>query len=338
MRIREASPSDAPALLALERASPEGGLFTIAVEPTVGHFHLAALHSNAQGYVALAPNGETVVGMVFASVAPTQLNGEMVPGLYLSAMRVHPAHRRRGIATALLSHAWEAAREAFGVQVAWGAIGPSNEASLRTCLRAGFTQQRELRARVLFPIPRIWRGDGLAWRRAEADDLHHLAAALNARYAEHQLWRPCSAEDLAGGGTRLEPPPEHTLLGVGPSGEIVAGGSVLAYHRLARLRLLGFRYFPSQLNRALRPLLRRIPLRLALTRRSLLPVERPAAVRAFLQRAQRLSGLGAVVMVILDRNDPAWPLVARYPGLTLPIQMVAQSERTIEPSRPWHFT
>jgi GNAT superfamily N-acetyltransferase len=337
MRIREASPSDAPALLALERTSPEGGLFTIAVEPTVDHFHLAALHPNAQGYVALAPNGETIVGLVFASVAPTQLNGEIVPGLYLSAMRVHPAHRRRGIATALLSHAWEAAREAIGVQVAWGAIGPSNEASLRTCLRAGFTQQRELKARVLAPVPMIWRGDGLAWRRAEADDLPALTAALNARFAHHQLWRPCSAEELAGRGTRLEPPPAQTLLGVGPSGEIVAGGSVLAYYRLARLRMLGFRYFPRQLNRALRPFLRRIPLRLSLIRRPLLPADRPAAVRAFLQRAQRLAGLEALTMVILDRNDPAWPLVARYPGLTLPIQIVARSERTIGVGQPWYL-
>jgi GNAT superfamily N-acetyltransferase len=307
----------------------------MGVEPTVDHFRLAALHPNPRGYVALTPDGERIVGMIFGSVAPTQLNGEVVPGLYLSALRVHPAQRRRGVATALLNHAWETARQQVDVQVAWGAIGPDNEASLRTCQRAGFTQHRVLQARALFPPPVVAPGTGLAWRRAQADDLPCLTAALNARYAEHQLWRPCQAEDLTVGATLLAPPPEQILLGLAPSGELVAGASVLAYHRLARLRVLGLRFLPGPLNRALRPVLGRAPLRLTLIRRPLLPSDRPAAVRALLRRAQRLAGSGAVTMVILDRADPAWPVVARYPGLTLPLRVVARSEQPIDPARPW---
>lgn len=337
--IREAARADAPALLALERASPETGPVAIRVEPRVDHFTLAARYRDARGYVALSPDGSTIVGMVFASIAPTQINGELVPGAYLFSLRVHPAHRQRGIGTALVAHAWERARVEFGAQVAWVAVVWGNEASVRACRRAGLTQERKLYARLIVPgfaLPRP--SPGMACRPGEPDDLAALAAALNARYADHQFWRPRTGEGLAAELTAVHHGPGDVLLCHGPGGALLGAATVFELHRLARLRLLGFRILPGGLNRLLRPLFGLLPVRPRVVRHALLPAQPPEAITTLLRELHRRSLPGAWgLIVMLDPLDPAWPAVAGMPGLSIPFRLLAASERPIETVRPWCF-
>jgi ribosomal protein S18 acetylase RimI-like enzyme len=324
--------------MAVERASPEGGSFALRIEPRLDHFTLARRYPNAQGYVAVALDGVTVVGMVFASVAPTRLNGELVPGVYLYNLRVHPAHRRQGVGTALLTHAWERARTAFGAEVAWGAVVRSNEPSLRTFRRAGLTQERQLYARLIAPVFAVGQAPGVSWRAADTGDLPSWIAAVDARYANHQLWRPCGRDDLSAEPIAQGEAAGETLLGLAPDGTIISGATAIALNRLARMRLLGVRRLPRVVNRMLGPVFGLLPVRPLLIRRLLLPADTPGATRALFHHLYRHffpAALGLVV--VLDPLDPAWPTVARLAGTSIGIQIMAGSARRIDTSRPWYL-
>lgn len=109
IQIREVLPGDALALVALESASPESSPLAARLEPRVSYLEIVARYPGVHGYVAHADARGQAVGMLFASVAPTRFNGAVVPGVYLFSLRVHPTMRRRGVASALVTHAWERA-------------------------------------------------------------------------------------------------------------------------------------------------------------------------------------------------------------------------------------
>ncbi len=337
--IRDADPIDGPALLALERISPEMGRAIVRVELGLDHFALAGRYPGPRGYVALAPDGHTIVGMLFASVAPTQLNGGCVSGAYLFSLRVHPAHRRRGIATALLTHAWERAQAEAGAEVAWGAVVPGNEASARTLQRCGFTQGRDLRVRLLLPGLLLRHGTpGLVCSRAAREDLPGLAEALNDRYVNHQFWRPQAADPLAAELAAVRHRVEDIVMVRGPEGRLFAAAVGLSLRRVMRLRLLGFRLLAGPVNRMVAPLGGLIPLRPLLVRRALLPADHPEAIAELLWALHRGSLPEAwFLAVTMDPADPAWPSIARMPGWTVRLRLFAKSERPIETARPWYF-
>lgn len=80
--------------------------------------------------VAFARVDEAVVGQVIASVRPVpvpELGRRAVrEGAYLWELFVEPAHRNRGIATALVGRAVATAREQFGVEEAFGLVAVDN--------------------------------------------------------------------------------------------------------------------------------------------------------------------------------------------------------------------
>lgn len=338
--IRRATRADAPALAALERASPERGIVTVGVEPKVDHFTLAARHPGTRAYVALAPNGSDVVGMLFASIAPTQLNGELASGAYCFALRVHPGYRRRGIATALLEHAAEEARAESDARTMWGAVFAGNEPSLGAVRRAGFVQSRRLHARVVFPqLLRARRTAGVRYRAAADDDLTSVAAALNARYANHQFWRPLTADHLKAERMALHPAARNLTLALAPDESVLGAASGVAVHQLTRLRLLGFPAAPLAVNAVLRPFLGLIPLRAVLLRRLLLPSGEEALASELLRRLTGNSpgGYWSPLVIPIDHLDPGYAFVARLPGFTVHFCLVVRSHLRIDDARPWYF-
>lgn len=341
LTIREAVPADAPELAALEVASPETGALAVRLTPRIDGFHftLAARYPGSRGYVALADGSSAIVGMLFASVAPTQMNGELVPGAYLFSLRVHPGYRRRGIASALVAYAVERARAEAKIEVAWAAVVADNTPSLGTFRRAGFDQGRELKVRVALPGLSPGRvPTDLTYRPATPEDLPDLAAALNAHHAGHQLWRPLTGGRLAQELAALRHPPADVALGVGPDGQLVCAASALAIGRLAHLRFLGPRLLPPALNAVLAPLFRLVPIRPLLVRRALLPADRPEAVHELLRALHRMHRPEALGLAItLDPLDPAWPVIAHLPGLTVRVHLLVKSDRPVEVVRPWHF-
>jgi hypothetical protein len=210
-----------------------------------------------------------------------------------------------------------------------------NEASRRICLHAGFLQERVVAARVLSPLRFNRAARAVKWKQPNARDDARVAAALNKRYAEHQLWRPVDGVNAADDSSQSSGPAQPLLFGVEPDSGAMVAGRLLAAHRLAALEVSGFRLLPDSVNRFLRPLFALSRLRLVWLRQPLLPDHCPAAVRALLSRAQEVAGMGAIVVVVLDRKDPAWPVVARYPGITLNVHILSRCSEPIGQDRPW---
>ncbi|MBI2865309.1 MAG: GNAT family N-acetyltransferase [Chloroflexi bacterium] len=338
--IRDAVPVDAPALAALERVSPDSGPLAVEIEIKDDYFALAARYPGVRGYVAMAPPSSAVVGMLFASIAPTQINGDLAPGAYLFALRVHPAYRRQGVASSLIAHACERARVEQNARVIWAAVASRNEPSLRTFRRAGFHQERALGVRIAAPglLPHR-RPASITCRPAMPDDLPYAAEALNAGYANHQFWRPLTAERLAVELATVHHSPADVTTGLVPDGNPVGVASAFVPGRVARLRFLGLRVLPNPLNKLLSLFLRPVPLRLLLVRYASLPADQPQAVTDLLRCLHRRHLSEAWVLALVrDPLEPVWTAVFRLPGLNASVCLLVRSEQPIEAARPWCLT
>lgn len=334
--IRAVEPGDEPALAALERAAPDQGSFVVQVDPRIGYLELVARYVGVRGYVAVAARSSRVVGMLFSSLAPTQLNGRVVPGAYLFSLRVQPSARRRGVATALIGRAWERARTE-GVEVAWAGVMAGNRASLRTFERAGFARLPDLAIRVVPPVPGFGRPHrDAAWmaRAATWADLPTLADALNRAHGAHNFWRPCTPEALTEELVAARHTLEDVRLVLSADGRIVAAGALFDVGRIARLRLVGLRALPERLNRALSVVARPLPIRPLVLRYHLLSDAAPILIRSIGQRAATPF---SPTVVVVDRHDPTWPGVERLPGITGRLHVVTKSLVAIDADRPAHF-
>jgi len=332
--IREARPADGPALRALERLSPEMGRAAVRLDLRANHCALAARYPDAKGYVAL--DAGAVIGVLFSSVAPTQLDGQLLPAAYLFGLRVHPAHRRHGVASALIAHACERAAVEADAHTAWAGVIEGNEASLRTVDRAGFVPLRDLRAKILFAglaAPR--RLPRLAARPATAADLPTLAAALNRQYAGHNFWRPQTPAQLGAALQAMGHSLHDTGLALSPDGTVLAAASAFELARLARLRLLRLRALPDRANRLLAPLFALLPLNVLLLHHLVCSPDQPA-LAASLVRAlhRRYLPRSWTALAIADPLDPVWPGLDWLWGITGRVHLVAKSDQPLDQARP----
>lgn len=334
--IREAQPEDRRALVELERLCPEMGAATIQIEALGNIAGPITRFPGSRGYVALAEDGSTIIGTVFSSVAPTQLNGKLLLAAYLFSLRVHPAYRRRGVASALVSHACERAADEAGVRAAWAAIIEGNEASLRTFDRVGFVRLRDLRARIVFM--------GLAWpyrlprlhtRLASSSDLPSVADALNRFYASYNFWRPKTPDQLETELEGLGHSPGDIEVALAKDGTVLAAASALEVPRIARLRLLGLRALPDLANRLLRPLFGLLPINTLLVRQYAFPAAEPAIGVALIRALHRryLPRTWAAT-VAADPLDPIWEGLDRLWGITGRVHLVVKSDEPVDQSRP----
>lgn len=334
--LREARPEDAPALVELERLSPEVGRITFRIDLQPNDWQILARFPGARGHVALDEGTSAIIGMIFASSAPTQLNGKLVPAVYIFGLRVHPGHRRRGVASALIAHACERARAETGARTAWAAIVEGNTASLRTFHRAGFLRLRDLRAKVLLP--------GLGWparrplvatRPAIAADLPALAEVLNRFCAGHNFWRPKTAAGLRAEFDALRHAAPDCQLALAEDGAVLAATCGLELSRVARLRLLGIRPFPGLATHLLAPLLGLIPLNPVLVRYCAFPTDQPATAVAVLHGLHRryLPSSWATI-VTADPLDPVWQAVDSIWGVAGRVHLVVRTEEPVDQARP----
>lgn len=334
--IREAREDDGPALIELERLCPEVGRAAIRIEVRANHFGLASRYPNSRGYVVLATDTSTIIGTIFSSVAPPQLNGKLVPAAYLFSLRVHPACRRRGVASALIAHACERASAEAGARVALAAILEGNVASLRTFDRAGFVRLRDLRARILL--------GGLSWphrvprlqtRSAFPSDLPSLADALNDFYAGHNFWRPKAPERLKVELEALQHSLRDTEIALSEDRTVLAAASAFEVARFARLRLLGFRALPNLVNRLLAPLFGLLPLNALLVRHYVFPPSQPALGGALIQTLQRrYLPRSPAAIVTADPLDPVWQGLDSLWGVTGRVHLVVKSDEPVDQARP----
>ncbi len=146
MRVREATPADAPALAALAAAvsaEPEGWLASTGAWRSAAEErrYLRALRGYPHAAVFVAETAEGVVGRLSVARDPHPASAHVADlGLMVAA-----SHRRRGIGRALLEQAVQWARRA-GVRKLELHVFPHNDAAIALYESFGFRREGYRRA------------------------------------------------------------------------------------------------------------------------------------------------------------------------------------------------
>jgi GNAT superfamily N-acetyltransferase len=188
---------------------------------------------------AVAEQNGQIIGMIFGEVRWVQYAGQVKPGVYISHLRVHPDHRRKGIARGLSDWALEYITDLLRSDVVLYSAIMAGNVSLKLTARYGFQASEPIQGGI---VPMHKRPPAsipdLNLRPAKRDELPRVAEGMNDFYREHNLWSPVNDEMLAE-FLRQE------VAGVKPNqlyvaardGEVVAGLSLSDRTKLVRMRL-----------------------------------------------------------------------------------------------------
>ena len=188
---------------------------------------------------AVAEQDGKVVGMVFGEVRWIQYAGQVVPGVYISHLRVHPDYRQQGIARELSDWALEYIIDLLRENTVLYAAIMAGNISLKLADRYGFRATKPIQGGVVLmrtqppaSIPE------LDVRPATNDDLPSIVEGMNAFYHHHNLWSPVSVDTLEYFlGQNVAGVKPNQLYVATRSGEIVAGLSLSNRTKLVRMRL-----------------------------------------------------------------------------------------------------
>lgn len=223
--LREMQPADGPALKQLMENDPESPGMSITTQFLVDPYRAwAALKPNLVGVVAEAPGVEGLIGAATVSFDVLQYNGQTLPTAYLENLKVHHAHRGKGLGTALVQWRIDQARQHFGSDgvIITGTLS-DNTASLST-MKKWATQF--IGPLLTVPRPSLNRAPsalpGVTIRPVEKSNLEAFAEKHNRFYADYGLYPTLSAEILESllvGTEKFY----HGRVAVASNGDLLAG-------------------------------------------------------------------------------------------------------------------
>jgi len=117
IEAREATPADNDALVELSVACPMEGDIGLAVDRAPDFFALNRLEGGTWRVGVIDGPDSRPVGCIAIAERTVYRNGEPHPGMYISDLKVHPAHRGGGAADALILWARDACVAAHGPDV-----------------------------------------------------------------------------------------------------------------------------------------------------------------------------------------------------------------------------
>jgi GNAT superfamily N-acetyltransferase len=247
--IREAGPQDEAGLAALAVASPDGGAVAFTPEQHVPAREITQDHEISEHFVAEADG--VVVGTGRLDIGTCRFAGEDVRYALLSTLRVHPDHRRRGIAARLTDRRLRRAAELAGDDVVVVAyIQAGNSASLGNSRRWATQVGGRL---VVTPVPVRRRPPrpraDQTVRPARGTELAQIGAAIDAHYAGHDFARRWDETRLADwlAASPFPDPVNHYLVVSDRSGRLLAG---LGLHEEGRISSLTIGHMPPHLRAA----------------------------------------------------------------------------------------
>jgi len=198
--LRPMEPADGPAIAALGRQTPETGAVSTHSEfPADPYATLLALRPGTMGVVAEDARQEGLVGMALMSFGDCWYEGEVRPSAYLYSLSVHPAVRRLGLGTRLVTWRVQAARERNGEDgVLFAGIQPGNIGSVRTAEHWSSQRFDRIRAVVAKPRSKPPRPRaGWHLRSVTDSEAPEVADRQNAFYAGCNLYATRDGTSLA---------------------------------------------------------------------------------------------------------------------------------------------
>jgi len=297
-------------------------------------FHsLENLRPEMVGVGARSPRHEGLVGMGWASLGRSRIQGEMVPYALLNSFMVHPQWRGQGIAAELSNRIIKYATTRLGPKIMLVAeIQAGNTASRRTAWK---WSNQALPAVNVAPLTvrrkKPEKLAGLTVQPLTGDHAEAFARGVNAFYEGYHLFQPETADSLT---AWLSQKPRglsmhHGLTATDPNGRLLAG---LALEEACQLRTYQVVRMPTVLRMA-NKLLHVIPadgiLREILVSRFWFRPGKEAAARWLWEQARwECRDRGTALMAFFDPRSP----------LTGVIRLKRWSVHTsMNPLIRWHF-
>lgn len=235
---RLVKPTDSPALENLVTITADSGAIGFTDEY---QDDLLAVHRGLaeEFHAAVAEQNGQVVAMVFGEVRWVQFAGQDVPGVYISHLRVHPEHRRQGLARGLAEWSLDYITGLLKSDtVLYGAVMAGN-ASLNLVEGLGFHATKSIRGGIV-PMRKSPPASfpDLEVRPANRAELPALVEGMNAFYRDHDLWSPVSVDTLEEFlGRDIAGVKPNQLYVAARDGELLAGLSLSDRTKLVRMRL-----------------------------------------------------------------------------------------------------
>lgn len=155
---RDATPEDNDALVALSVACPMEGDIGLAVDRDPDFFALNRLEGQSWWVGVVDGPGGTPVGCIAVAERLVHRNGEPTTAMYVSDLKVHPAHRGTGVADSLTSWAQHLCLDRHGPDVlTFLTVLAGNEAMVRRMSGPrGLPRLRTVATFRSHTIPLLW--------------------------------------------------------------------------------------------------------------------------------------------------------------------------------------
>ena len=318
--VRRATPADNDALVALSVACPMEGEIGLAVDRAPDFFALNRLEGASWQVGVVDGPGGRPVGCIAVAQRTVYVNGEPTGAMYVSDLKVHPAHRGAGVADLLTGWAGE-----IGI-AAWGedglafltVLGDNRSMARRMAGPRGLPHLERVATYRTFTIPLLWRRavpQGCTITAADTSDLEEMAELWAAVAPRRHLTPAHDADDL---GAWIEAAPDLEVASyrlARRGGRIVGFLAPWDQSGFKKLRVTG--YTPKLAGvraafNAIAPLVRatRLPppggaLENVTAVHLCVPPDDPAVLRALVLDAYNASrGAGSFLNVGLDAADP----------------------------------
>lgn len=250
--------NDGALVAELIEQSPDTGIINFAP-----HYRIDAIQSfkldqgEYFGIVAQLSGKVKLAGVCLARVHQAQYNGSIRSNSYINSLVVHPAFRRKGIASELVRRIVDYSYEKLGKDcVIWAAIQDGNIGSERTIQKTLREKlQRKMMTLSYKPLTRPPRFiEDFKVRPIEEEDYPFVIEGMNQFYRSWNFYSPESVRSLS---AWLNQTPfvdcfRHYHVVEDTSGQIVSGASISDDYRLREIHIEGMPIYLRILNALLR--------------------------------------------------------------------------------------
>ena len=225
MVLRPMRASDGPAVTHLMENDPPHKGMSLTTRFQADAWQVwTALKPDIAGVVVEDESGE-IIGTATVSFEEVMFEGEKRPSAYLENLKVHHAHRGKGLGTQLAQWRVDQARERFGDSgVIMTGTSTDNTASINTMKKWCKQFFSPLRNAIRPPLSRLPAPmAGVTVRAPEPREYEQIAEQANRFYAGYNLYAPLSADGLE---RDLRPAPLNVhdyRVAVNQRGDILAG-------------------------------------------------------------------------------------------------------------------
>jgi len=328
--IRRANLDDNQALLDLEKMCPQGTGLVLLFDRSPDFFRRSQVYDNYTIYVA--EEERKIVGTIGSATKEFSLHGEKVNGVYIYDLRVHPNYRGRGIGSDLIQ---QVVAEADRSDLAYGVIMEENYPSIALFKKMGF---RNIHDFTLFNVPLYQRQKRVTCnvRSMTEDDVPHIVNLINSYYRNHDFFSSLNTTDFRNKVKQLPGYGFQKIQVAEVENRTVACAGLWDYSEIfrisalrvsAKLRLLSYLLrFINVFKKTVRLPSVREAFRLMYVR-DFAFTEESDAVKDLIEHCLCLAyGYGCnFLSFVLDPNDPAVPLVAKYKPIRVTNHVYAKS-------------